>query len=131
MSQTDTPLTSTGGSKPPSEPFAPFAKALKDAEESLKRLAVEARTAAERSSAFSGAEKDAQRMAQWLREHTADWTKALQVLEKDADEFATELGRSARRIAGAAAEKSATVKGLADDSKRVAAKIKGAVPPKK
>jgi len=133
MNETETPYSPTtpaGGSKPPSDRFASLNKALKDAEESLKRLAAEARATAERSNAFVGAEKDAARMRQWLRERSSNWSQVLRDLEKDAGVFASEVAKDAKAIGQSASQKSATVRGLAEDSRRVAEKIKGPSKPK-
>jgi Tfp pilus assembly protein PilN len=133
MSQTETPYNPPapeGGSKPSADRFASLNKALKEAEESLKRLAAEAKATAERSSAFVGAEKDAQRMRQWLRERSSNWSHVLKDLERDADKFAAEVAKDAKLLTLSATAKSATIRGLSEDTKRVAARIKGGSKPK-
>jgi len=133
MSQPELPSktpNTEGGSKPSSDRFASLNKALKDAEQSMKRLATEAKAAAERSSMFSGAEKDAQRLRQWLRERSSNWSQILKNLEKDADTFASEVGKDARELGQSASNRSATLRGLAEDTKRVTDRIKGTPKPK-
>jgi DNA repair exonuclease SbcCD ATPase subunit len=133
MSQTELPQKSPnpeGGPKPSNDRFASLNKALKDAEESLKRLAAEAKAAAERSSAFTGAQKDAERLRQWLRERSSNWSQVLKDLERDADKFAAEVAQDARALGQSATTRSATVRGLAEDTKRVTERIKGTTKPK-
>ena len=132
MSQTPTESTApSSGSKPTGDFIASFEKALREAEASLKKLAAEAKAAAERSTAIQGAEADAKRLGDWMRERSGKWSTVVKELEQDASKFASEFEQGARRLGKAATERSATLAGLSADTKKVAGRIQKAVEPKK
>jgi len=99
-------------------------KAVADAEKRLQSLAAGIETAARSSSALTGAELDAKRMADWVDAKARDLKLSLHKLELDAKSVEHNIAAHARKFEKDLESRSATLHGLRLDLRHLRARLR-------